>query len=78
MFDNDEAFGVSKNKESLQDMQLDQSATSICNKYHKDQIAVGIIRECLKIAENDDAIYNKLIADIKTMQMDMISMALKK
>ena len=48
-FDNDKAFGISKNKESLQDIQLDQSATSICNKYYKYQTALGMIQECLKI-----------------------------
>jgi len=37
-----------------------------------------MIRECLKIAEDDNELYEKLIVDIATFKIKMTSMALKK
>ena len=78
MNENDEVFTMGKNESPLHVMQMDQSATIICNKEYKDQTAVSMIRECLKIAKDDNELYQKLIADIGTMQMNLTSMTLIK
>ena len=78
MFENDDAFENIIQESQLQDMQLEQSTGDVCNKDYKDQTAVAMIRDCLKIAEDDDEMYDKMIADLVKMQQDMTDMALNK
>ena len=78
MFENDSAFANNNEDLQFQDMLFEQSIGSVCNKDYKDQTAVAVIRDCLKIAEDDDEMYDKMIADLVKMQQDMTDMALNK
>ena len=59
-------------------MLFERSIGSVCNNDYKDQTAVAIIRDCLKIAEDDDEIYDIMVADLLKMQHDMTDMALNR
>ena len=78
MFENDSAFANNNEDLQFQDMLFEQSIGSVCNKDYKDQTAVAIICDCLKIAEDNDEIYDIMIADLLRMQHDMTDMDLNR